>query len=78
MSMELLVIQLKISHMFCAVEISMFKIFKILNFPILIKWLKSSCCYDSHEVLCGGCIQSVINMDFLNGCINVILWMCWV
>jgi len=34
MSMQLLAIQFKISHMFYAVEISIFKILKILNNPI--------------------------------------------
>jgi hypothetical protein len=67
MSMQLLVIQFKISHVFYAVEISVFKIFKIFLF-LVIKWLKSSCCYNSHEVLCGGCMYNLyINAIVLLG-----------
>ena len=46
--------------MFNAVEISMFKIFKIFEIVLfIIKWLKSFCCYNSHEVLYGDCIYSL-------------------
>jgi len=59
MSMQLLVIQFKISHMVYAVEILMFKIFKILNCPIYSKMAKSFCSHNSHEVLCSGCIYNL-------------------
>jgi hypothetical protein len=35
----------------------MFKIIKIV--VVTIKWLKSFCCYNSHEVLYGGCIYNL-------------------
>jgi hypothetical protein len=59
--------------MFYAVEISMFKIFKLLKllYYIITNWLKSSS-YNSHELLCGSCTYSLINMDSVNGCIKVI------
>ena len=42
------------------VEISVFKIFKILKLSYLQKiWLKLLCCYNSYEIrLCGGCIYN--------------------
>jgi hypothetical protein len=43
-----------------AVETSTFKIFKILKLSCYKKWLKSSCCYNSHEAsLCGGFMHSL-------------------
>jgi len=40
MSVQLLVIQFKILYMFCAVEISVFKIFKILKLSYYNKMAK--------------------------------------
>jgi len=47
--MQLLVIQVKISHMFKNIKIFLF----------IIKWSKVICCYNSHDVLYGGCIYSL-------------------
>jgi hypothetical protein len=78
MSMQLFVIQFKISRMLYAFEISVFEISDKIFLSVIIKWLKSSS-YNSHEVLCGSCMYNLyVNAIVLLGqyVLSLSVWSC--